>query len=90
MGEDGKVRMSPATPDEIREMNQYITANREGDTAFDIVVEGQTPGDDPGEDRKIIEPYTQAGATWWIEAMWNISEGNQVLERIKQGPPPSV
>jgi hypothetical protein len=90
MGEDGKVRMSPATPDEIREMKEFIIAQRESEAPFDIVVEGQTPGDDPGEDRKIIEPYTQAGATWWIEAMWNISEGNQVLERIKQGPPPSV
>jgi len=90
MGEDGKVRMNPATPEEIREMNEFITTNREGDSPFDIVVEGQTPGDDPGEAGKIITPYAQAGATWWIEAMWSEPEPDKVLERIKQGPPPSV
>ncbi len=89
MGEDGKVRMGPATPAEIREMNEFITTNREGDSPFDIIVEGQTPGDDPGEAGKIITPYAQAGATWWIEAMWSEPEPDKVLERIKQGPPGS-
>lgn len=90
MGEDGKVRMSPATPDEIREMKQFIKGNREGDAPFDIIMEGQTPGDNPREAAKIIAPYEQAGATWWIEAMWSTPEADKVLKRIKQGPPPSV
>ena len=90
MGEDGKVRMSPATPDEIHEMKQFIKGNREGNAPFDIIMEGQTPGDDPREAAKIIAPYEQAGATWWIEAMWSTPGADKVLKRIKQGPPPSV
>ena len=90
MGEDGKVRMNPTTPDEIREMKAFITANRESDTPFDIVIEGQIPGNDPGEAEKIIAPYAMAGATWWIEALWDTPETEKVLERIKQGPPPPM
>jgi alkanesulfonate monooxygenase SsuD/methylene tetrahydromethanopterin reductase-like flavin-dependent oxidoreductase (luciferase family) len=87
MGEDGKVRMSPATPDEIREMKAFIEAQRTVTTPFDIVMEGQTPGDDREKAAAIVRPYRDGGATWWIEAMWSISELDQALMRIKQGPP---
>jgi hypothetical protein len=87
MDEKGKVRMSPATAEEIRKMDEFITANRKQDTPFDIIVEGQTPGDDRQGALEIIEPYAQAGATWWIEAHWDAPEQEQVLNRIKQGPP---
>jgi hypothetical protein len=36
---------------------------------------------------EIIQPYAEAGATWWIEAMWTATGLDSVLERIKQGPP---
>lgn len=87
MGEDGKVRMSPATPDEIREMGAFIEAQRSATTPFDIVMEGQTPGDDPEKAAAIVCPYRDAGATWWIEAMWSASELDSVLTRVRQGPP---
>lgn len=47
MGGDGKVRMSPASPSEILEMKKFIEANRTLATQFDIIMEGETPGDDP-------------------------------------------
>jgi alkanesulfonate monooxygenase SsuD/methylene tetrahydromethanopterin reductase-like flavin-dependent oxidoreductase (luciferase family) len=90
LGEDGKVRMSPPTPQEIQEMSAFIRENREDPSPFDIVVEGQTPGSDPGKAAAILRPYAEAGATWWIEAMWEAGSLDEVLERLKQGPPPSL
>lgn len=87
LGEDGKVRMSPATPDEIRAMTIYAQAHRAETTPFDIVVEGTTSGDDPAQAASIVRPFAQAGATWWIEAMWGDHEIEHWLARIRSGPP---
>jgi len=87
MGEDGKVRMSPATPDEIRQMTAFIAANRTETTPFDIVVEGQTPGDDRDQAAALMRQWADVGATWWMEGMWSTPELDKVLTRIKQGPP---
>lgn len=89
IGEDGKVRMSPATPSEILEMKKFIEANREQETTFDIIIEGQTPGDDPHKAASIVRPYKEAGATWWIEALWSCHEPEEILARITGGPPRS-
>ncbi|MCI0527766.1 MAG: hypothetical protein L0Y56_10035, partial [Nitrospira sp.] len=53
---------------------------------FDIIVEGQTPAKDPAQQVEIVRPYIEAGATWWIESMWDKSM-KQVFARLKQGPP---
>jgi hypothetical protein len=87
LGEDGKVRMGVATPDEIRAMKNYIQANRDPGTPFDIVVEGETPGDDPVNAAAVVRPYAETGATWWIEALWTAPDLDPVLRRIQQGPP---
>jgi hypothetical protein len=87
MGEDGKVRMSPVTPDEIRQMSAFIAANRTEATPFDIVVEGQTPGDDREQTATLMRQWADVGATWWMEGMWSTPELDKVLARIKQGPP---
>ena len=87
MGEDGIVRMSPATPDEIRQMKAFIVANRTETTPFDVVVEGQTPGDDRDQAAALMRQWADVGATWWMEGMWSTPEPDKVLTRIKQGPP---
>jgi hypothetical protein len=87
MGDDGKVRMGPVTPDEIRDIKGYVDETRTQTTPFDIVVEGETPGDDRTKAASIVRPYAEAGATWWIEAMWSASELESVQTRIAQGPP---
>jgi len=87
MGDDGKVRMTPPTPDEIREMKTFVKENRTETTPFDIIMEGQTPGDDRQRAAKITRQWADAGVTWWIEAMWSIPELEQALTRIRQGPP---
>jgi alkanesulfonate monooxygenase SsuD/methylene tetrahydromethanopterin reductase-like flavin-dependent oxidoreductase (luciferase family) len=75
-------------PEDIRTMKTWIEAHREADTPYDIVVEGETPGDDPTAAAAQLSPWAEAGATWWLEAMWGaMSEPERVWERIRQGPP---
>lgn len=79
------------TPDDLREMNAYVAANRTLATPFDIVMEDETPGDDPTRAAEIVRPWAEAGATWWLEAVWHTPEtlggAEGMRTRIKQGPP---
>ncbi len=80
-----------ATPQEVSQIKAYAAANRDDPTPFDIVVEGETPGDDPARAVEIVQPWSQAGATWWIEGLWSLTDAADGLARlhwrIEQGPP---
>lgn len=86
---------SPRSPDDIRPMTAWIRERRAGsDAPYDIVVEGVTPGDDPAAAAEQVRQWQEAGATWWIEALWNLPASTRkkgvkdVLRwRIEQGPP---
>jgi alkanesulfonate monooxygenase SsuD/methylene tetrahydromethanopterin reductase-like flavin-dependent oxidoreductase (luciferase family) len=85
IGEDGKARQ--ASPDEVRAIRDYAATQRAGAAPFDIVVEGVTPGDKPAKARNVTGPWAEAGATWWIEAMWSAPDPAAVRRRVLQGPP---
>jgi hypothetical protein len=92
LNEDGS--WAELKPTDIQEMKTFIEGNRTGTTAFDIIVEGKTPGDDPKQSASIVQRWAEVGATWWLEAMWDAlvsmrtgTGANSVLERIRQGPP---
>ena len=87
LGDDGKIGMRPATPDEVRAMKAYVETHRAETTLFDIVMEGKTPGDNREQAASIVRPLAEVGATWWIEAMWGDHEIERWLTRIRQGPP---
>jgi alkanesulfonate monooxygenase SsuD/methylene tetrahydromethanopterin reductase-like flavin-dependent oxidoreductase (luciferase family) len=87
IGEDGRVRMGPPTHDELRAMKVFIAENRPETTQFDIIIEGETPVDDGKEAARIVRGWEEAGATWWIEAMWSAHELADVLARIQAGAP---
>lgn len=86
---DGKARQ--ATPDELRAARAYIAEHRKLDTPFDIIVEGETPGDDRAAGRAKVAPWINAGATWWLETLWQMPPNSdpkaRIFERIRQGPP---
>jgi alkanesulfonate monooxygenase SsuD/methylene tetrahydromethanopterin reductase-like flavin-dependent oxidoreductase (luciferase family) len=85
-GADGAPR--DVTPDDIREMAAYVAERRNQSTPFDIVMEGETPGDDPAQAAAIVRPFAEAGATWWNESRWGaMSDVELVRMRIQQGPP---
>jgi alkanesulfonate monooxygenase SsuD/methylene tetrahydromethanopterin reductase-like flavin-dependent oxidoreductase (luciferase family) len=77
------------TPEVIRAMKAYVEENRPEAAAFDIVWEGETPGDDPDRAAQVVRPFAEAGITWWIESMWSPpNEPDDLRARIRQGPPP--
>jgi alkanesulfonate monooxygenase SsuD/methylene tetrahydromethanopterin reductase-like flavin-dependent oxidoreductase (luciferase family) len=85
---DAEGKAMQATPGALREIAAYAAAHRPEEAAgrpYDIVVEGVTPGDDPEAAAAIRRPWEEAGATWWIEAMWGTSGVEEVRGRIVAG-----
>jgi alkanesulfonate monooxygenase SsuD/methylene tetrahydromethanopterin reductase-like flavin-dependent oxidoreductase (luciferase family) len=85
---DEKGKHREITPDDLRAIQQFVREQRPDGTLYDIVLEGETPGDDTDKARAIVRPLAEAGATWWLESMWwdNITI-EIVRKRIQQGPP---
>jgi len=77
---------NPIFPSQVLEMRTWLDSNRTGDASIDIIVDGQTPVKEPGKHADIVQPFIEAGATWWIESMWDKGI-KQVLDRLKKGPP---
>jgi len=76
------------TPEDIRAMKDYVEENRPETSPFDIVWEGETPGDDLERAASIVRPFAEAGATWWMESPWTSPNAPDDLRaRIRQGPP---
>ena len=84
---DDKGQFVELTHDDLRAITAHIDANRTQTKPFDIIMEGVTPGDDPAAASEKVRGWAQAGATWWVESMWETPEPEPVLARLKQGPP---
>ena len=78
----------PITPAVIREIDTYIKMRRDADTPFDICKYGFTEGKDLVRERAMVQKFSAAGATWWIEEIFT-SRGTlrQIEKRIAAGPP---
>jgi hypothetical protein len=73
-------------PEDVGAMKDYVAANRTLTTPFDIIAEGQTVGLDRAGCRAKIQPWADAGVTWWMETLFDVTD-EQLVERIRQGPP---
>lgn len=78
-------------PDDIRQIKSWIDGQRHNQAPFDIVVEGTTPPGKKNQARKAVLPWIDAGATWWIEAMWSqagvVKDPDAIRNRLQDGPP---
>jgi hypothetical protein len=86
---DGKPRL--LTPDDVAAMRAFVRDHHERPDSFDIVVEGETPGEDPQAAADEVGPLAEAGMTWWLEASWSGEPDEEHLrgfrEPVRQGPP---
>lgn len=74
------------TVEDLSLMAAYVRERRTATTPFDIVAHGRT-GDLPhNQARDVTRAWSEAGATWWIEDLWEVA-ADQVEDRIRQGPP---
>src|SRR6266508_1417667 len=76
--------------EEIRAMADRVRSERPGDLSdgrFDIVAQGATQAADPAAARAAVQPYADAGATWWIDGNWEHPTVDSNRRRIQAGPP---
>jgi alkanesulfonate monooxygenase SsuD/methylene tetrahydromethanopterin reductase-like flavin-dependent oxidoreductase (luciferase family) len=79
--------------DEIRAIADYVERERRSLTElrsrpFDIIVQGEAKLTNLAQARKEAKTFADAGATWWIDADWNLKGGTELLrKRIAAGPP---
>jgi hypothetical protein len=74
------------SPQDVREIKAYVEANRDLSTPFDIVLNGKVADLSHSQLQEKLLPLIDAGATWWIEGLWDATE-EIAIERIRRGPP---
>ncbi len=74
------------TPADVAAIKAFVDEHRTLTTPFDIVVSGDTTGLDSAQRQEKMISWSEAGATWWIETMYNESE-EAVADRVRLGPP---
>lgn len=82
----------PTSPEDIQAMAGWLGEHGGVRPGFDIVMEGETPVDDPVKAAAIVAPWQEAGCTWWLETRWGVPQDSaermgQVRERLRAGPP---
>ena len=84
----------PLQPPQLREGVEWIRTARAADglgmDGYDVVAEGITPTDDPAAARAVVDPWRDAGATWWIESNWSVKAeelDDYLRRRLSAGPP---
>ncbi len=79
------------TPEDIYAIKMYVEKQHEHPASFDIVMEGETPGEDQAGANAMVQSFAEAGATWWLEDVAATPYKRAGLEgirlRIRQGPP---
>jgi alkanesulfonate monooxygenase SsuD/methylene tetrahydromethanopterin reductase-like flavin-dependent oxidoreductase (luciferase family) len=77
------------SPDQLAEIVAYTLGHRPATAGpLDVVLEGFTPGEDPGRAAARMRPYEQAGLTWWVEKLgWFRGSLDDARARVRQGPP---
>ena len=74
------------TAEDIREIKEYVSAKRTESVPFDIVLNGNVADLNRSQLQDKLLPLIEAGATWWIDGLWDATE-EKAVERIRRGPP---
>ena len=75
-------------PRDLREILDYIESQRGDLDSFDAAVIGWTASKDPKNNARKIQPYVEAGMTWWLESLYTKRDSpTGMRQRIRKGPP---
>jgi alkanesulfonate monooxygenase SsuD/methylene tetrahydromethanopterin reductase-like flavin-dependent oxidoreductase (luciferase family) len=88
---DGVIPGHDGGPQAAREMRAWLE-ERGAPPGLDILSEGETPPDDPAAAWAQVEPWADAGCTWWMETRWDLPHHStermrEIRGRIAAGPP---
>ncbi len=80
------------TVEDVAEIRAYADEQRPDGAPFDIVLEGWSSASDKAKATAAIAAYEDAGATWWVEAVWSWlylppRDIEGLRARIREGPP---
>ena len=73
-------------PEDLCQMKAYIEANRSLTTPFDFVMTGTILDLSRIQMLEKLEPWSKAGATWWLESPYGLPD-DEVVARLRHGPP---
>ena len=77
-------------PHHLEDVLKIIEEERGSLNDYDIVVCGETSGDDSVQDTEIISSWEELGVTWFLEDIHGLrADWDFLHERIKKGPPKS-
>ncbi len=79
-------QIEEVNPADVRDMKSFIDINRTLGTPFDIVMSGKTHDLDKSRRQDVILSWVEAGATWWVEGLWDETK-EAVIDCIRRGPP---
>ena len=74
------------TPADVSGIKQYVREKRSESESFEIVLNGNIAALNRSQLQDKLLPLIDAGATWWIDGLWEASE-EVAVERIRRGPP---
>lgn len=66
-----KSNQEAVTPEDVRAIKAFVNENRDPAAPFEIVATGSTAGLTPAQRQQQMKEWEEAGATWWIEGMWD-------------------
>lgn len=79
------------TPDGLRPAVAWAREHRPAelrDRPYEVIMDGQTPADDPAAGAAIVASWAEAGVTWWLESDWSKGVSvDSLRRRIEAGPP---
>ena len=75
------------SPDEVREILAYISAQRPTGEPLDVALAGWTGDLTPDEAAERLHDLAEAGVTWWQEGFLPGDSIEDVRARIQRGPP---
>ncbi|UZN03192.1 LLM class flavin-dependent oxidoreductase [Cellulomonas sp. S1-8] len=85
----GARAMDPLTPQDVAEVVAWVREHRPADAGpADVVLHGALPAD-RGAAREHVAALAEAGATWFVDALWDPATATPeaLLARVRQGPP---
>lgn len=71
----------------FEEMMSSLRAQHTQRSAFDIVIDYKVPRTQRSDKAETVRRWASAGATWWIEGLWEATDVQEVQQHIAQGPP---
>jgi hypothetical protein len=77
-------------PDDVRDLRVWLAER--GGAEIDVIVDGETPTDDPRSAAAHVSAWADAGCAWWLETRWELPHHSdermaEVRARLLAGPP---